>query len=226
VALGQAANAALRADLLASIDEKAAPFFAAMPAPSPPAAISDVARQVLKDQLAASGLSLYRTLTGAAGSAATPPAAGAATTIDLSNFDKLDAISLAAEVAVPALTPALRIGDNEVTLTTGGIDDEWGGIVAILSTSQLASVIVNGNRVLVPNGNMPACAVEAAATVVTGNLFLQPAATFAPATVSCLIVMGTEIMVSANVAFPGEMIIPQRTAQAATTSWDFLNTLG
>ena len=230
VALGQAANAALRADLLVDTVEKAAPFFAAMPPPGP-AAISDVAQQVLKDQLRASGVSAYRTLTGATGApetAAAAPAAGAGASVDVSSFDKLDAISLAAEIVVPALTPTLRIDDNEVTLATGG-SGAWAGVVVVLSTEQPASVIVNGNRVRVPDTNMPACAVvlpgSAVGAAVTGNLFLQPPPTFKPASIQSLILIGPEIMVSANVVRSSENVLPQRAIQPAP-GWDFLNTVG
>jgi uncharacterized protein DUF6519 len=229
VALGQAANAALRADLLVDIVQKAAPFFAAMPPPSAPAAVSDIARQVLKDQMTASGLSAYRTLTGATGAPQTAAAASVeGASVDLSNFDKLDAISVAAEISAPALMPALRIDDNDLTLTTGG-SGAWAGVVVSLSTEQPTSVIVNGNRVLVPDTSMPACAIGlfggTVGAVVTGNLFLQPAATFKPASIQSLILLGQEIMVSANVVRSSELVMPQRTIQPAP-GWDFLNTVG
>jgi hypothetical protein len=226
VALGQAANATLRADLLVDIGDKTAPLFAAMPPPGPSPAISDVARQVLKDQLSESGRSAYQILTGAQASAAAAPPAGAS--VDVSSFDKLDAISLVAEVGVLALTPTLRIDGNEVTLTTGATA-AWAGIVVALSTNQPASVIVNGNRVRVPETDMPACAVllpeTAVGAAVTGNLFLQPPPTSKAASIQSLILIGREIMVSANVVRSTELVTPQRTIQPAA-GWDFLNTVG
>jgi hypothetical protein len=230
VALGQAANATLRADLLVNVGEQTAPLFAAMPTPGPSAAISDTARQVLKDQLLQSGVSAYQTLTGAPASGAAPPRgrARATTSIDLSSFDKLDAISLVTEIGIPALTPALRIDGNDVTLSEGA-SAAWAGIVVALSTNQSASVIVNGNRVQVPDGDMPACAIglsqSAVGAAVTGNLFLQPPPIFKPASVASLILIGPEIMVSANVVKSTELVAPQRTIQPAP-GWDFLNTVG
>ena len=230
VALGQAANATLRADLLVNVGEQTAPLFAAMPTPGPSAAISDTARQVLKDQLLQSGVSAYQTLTGAPASGAAPPRgrARATASIDLSSFDKLDAISLVTEIGIPALTPALRIDGNDVTLSEGA-SAAWAGIVVALSTNQPASVIVNGNRVQVPDGDMPACAIglsqSAVGAAVTGNLFLQPPPTFKPASVASLILIGPEIMVSANVVKSTELVAPQRTIQPAP-GWDFLNTVG
>jgi hypothetical protein len=226
VALGQAANATLRADLLVDIGEKTAPLFASMAPPSPSPTISDSARRVLRDQLSESGRSAYQTLTGAQASAAAAPAAGAS--VDVSSFDKLDAISLAAEIGVPALTPTLRIDGNEVMLTTGATAG-WAGVVVVLSTNQPASVIVSGNRVRVPETDMPACAVVlsegAVGAVVTGNLFLQPPSTLKSASIQSLILIGPEIMVSANVVRSTELVTPQRTIQPAA-GWDFFNTVG
>jgi hypothetical protein len=226
VALGQAANATLRADVLVDIGEKTEPLFAAMPAPGPSPAVSDTARQVLKDQLLESGRSAYRVLTGTTPSPAATPAGGAG--VDVSSFDKLDAISLVAEIGLPALVPSLRIDDNEVTLATGA-SAAWAGVVVALSTDQPSSVIVNGNRVRVPDTDMPACAIalsgSAVGAAVTGNLFLQPPPTFKPASIQSLILIGPEIMVSANVVRSSENVTPQRTIQPAP-GWDFLNTVG
>jgi hypothetical protein len=146
----------------------------------------------------------------------------------VSSFDKLDAISLAAEIGVPALTPTLRIDGNEVILTTGATAG-WAGVVVVLSTNQPASVIVSGNRVRVPETDMPACAVVlsegAVGAAVTGNLFLQPPPTLKPASIQSLILIGPEIMVSANVVRSTELVTPQRTIQPAA-GWDFFNTVG
>jgi hypothetical protein len=187
---------------------------------------------VLKDQLLESGVSAYQALTGAPPSGAAPPRgrarARATAGVDLSSFDKLDAISLVAEIGLPALTPALRIDSNELTLTEAATA-AWAGVVVALSTNQSASVIVNGNRVRVPDTDMPACAIalpqSAVGAAVAGNLFLQPPPTFNPPSVSSLILIGPEIMVSANVVRSAELVAPQRTIQPAP-GWDFLNTVG
>jgi hypothetical protein len=90
-------------------------------------------------------------------------------------------------------------------------------------------VIVSGNRVRVPETDMPACAVVlsegAVGAAVTGNLFLQPPPTLKPASIQSLILIGPEIMVSANVVRSTELVTPQRTIQPAA-GWDFFNTVG
>jgi hypothetical protein len=227
VALGQAANAALRADLLVDKVEKATPIFAAVPPPTAAPAISDVARQVLKDQLSTSGVSAYRALAGGDENTAAAPAAAAHASIDLSHFDKLDAISLGVEISEPRLTPALRIEDNEVTLTAG-VTPLWAGLAATLSPNEPGSVMVSGNRVSVPDATTAACTLLfPVGAVVTGNMFVQQAPVPSGATsVPCLILLtrSPEIMVSANVVVFKELVVPQRSIQPAS-GWDFFNTV-
>jgi hypothetical protein len=67
-----------------------------------------------------------------------------------------------------------------------------------------------------------------AGAVVTGNLFVQQALppqgkTFVASLL--LLTASPAIMVAANTISFFEYILPQRSTQAATTSWEFLNTV-
>jgi hypothetical protein len=245
--LGPAAQVTLWPDLLADMVNKVAPIQNALPPPAPQP-VSAVARQALADQLRTSGTAIYQNLAAGAAPAAPPGTAPSAPTapggtaapattvttpgaglpaIDTAAFDKLDAV--AAELTERQLTPALRFADNEVTLTSD-VTTPWVGIGAILSPDEPGSVLVNGNRVVVPDATTAACGMLfPAGAVVTGNLFAQLAAApeGANATGSLILVTNSPaIMVSANVISRSEQVLPARTTQAATTSWEFLNTVG
>jgi hypothetical protein len=223
--MAQAANAALRPDILASVIDGGAPILAALPTPPTAPAVSDVAKQTLADQLRATGAAAYHTLAGAAAPADT---AATATAIDTASFDKLDAAALSAELRETALTPALRFEDNEVTLTAAAAAP-WVGLDAILSADEPGSVIVSGNRVVVPDDTTVACALLAPyGAVVSGNIFVQLVVAGKRARVMpCLAVVTASpaIAISANVVIFTDYIVPQRAAPAATGSWEFLNTV-
>jgi hypothetical protein len=206
-----------------------------------------VARQVLADQLRTSGTTIYQNLAAGAAPAAPPGPAQAAPTgaaapaatvtapgarlpqIDPASFDTLDAVAVAAELSERQLSPALRFTDNEIALNSN-IMTPWVGIGALLSPDEPGSVIVSGNRVVVPDATTAACGMLfPAGAVVTGNIFAQLAAApdGANATWSVILVTASPaIMVSANVIGFFELVLPARTTQAATTSWEFLNTVG
>jgi hypothetical protein len=99
-----------------------------------------------------------------------------------------------------------------------------------LSPDAPNSVMVSGNRVMVPDNTTAACGLLfPLGAVVTGNLFVQKALTTdGAATEPCLILMTTSpaIDVSANVTTHGELVLPVRSTPAATTTWEFLNTVG
>ena len=90
--------------------------------------------------------------------------------------------------------------------------------------------MVCGNRVVVPDGTNVACGLlGVAGAVVTGNLMAQ----LVPALegnqpLPCLILytFSPAIMVSANMVTFWEYIMPLRSSQAATTTWEFLETTG
>ena len=235
-ALGQASYALLRPDILSVVVDKVSNV--APPTQAEPA-ISDAASKVLADQMKASGLAALQAYS--AGFTASGAAAGAAPAgdikgpaIDTEAFDKIDAFSIAGEVYETNITPALRIEDNEITLVDGvGVGDSttpWVGIGLALARDEASSVMVSGNRVVVPDATITACAIAfPTAAVVTGNLFAQLTltATGAPG-VPALTVMSASpaSMVSANVASFTEIVLPQRSSAAATSTWDFLNTTG
>ena len=171
-----------------------------------------------------------------AATAATPQATTAtavttvaATQIDPVALNAIDAIALAAETAAPPLTPALRIDANEVTLAATGGTPGVGLAVVLALGGQPGSVLVGGNRVVVPDGNTAACALLfPLAATVTGNLFSQLAAGRAgvPAAASLVVVAESGLLeVAGNVIHPSSYVLPARATTAATGSWEFLNTV-
>jgi hypothetical protein len=237
--LGFAANAAMRPDILAGMAASAAPIMSAKPSTPAVQKVSSAAQKVLSDQLNQSGVDVYQQMTAGAATADPPapaPAAAAkaspksakSSPVDATYFNAINAIAVAAEVSQIVLTPAIRLEDNEVTLIAGA-SAPWVGLAALLSPDEPGSVIVNGNRVVVPDATTVACAVMfPAGAVVSGNLLAQSVAAPAgtPAT-PCLIVLSRSpaIMVGANVASFSELVIPQRSPPS-TAIWDFLNTTG
>ena len=248
--VGASANAALRPDLLAGWTQKVAPIASALPAPTA-SKVSTVARDALARQTESAGSALYEKFvqtnttiaTDAATRAATDttPAANAAgaaptqastaeTTPASADFETIKAISVAVELTEAALTPALRIEDNEITLTAGATPPSL-GIDVILSRREPGTVIVSGNRVVAPDSSTVACGLLLpAAAVVTGNLLMQlrEARDEKTDTQYCLILLteSTSIMVSANVVRFREHILPARATQASTQTWEFLETTG
>jgi hypothetical protein len=230
VALGQAANAALRPDRLVDQVTKAAAIIAALPQPAAAPVVSDMARKVLTDQFNSSGVAAYKSLVPVQSEAdAAGQASTSRVTVDTADFDTLDTISAGVELYEVKLTPALRIEDNEVTLTSN-VTTPWVGIGVVLSLDEPGSVMISGNRVAVPDASIMACALLLpAAAVVEGNLLAQLA--LAPAATQplpCLMLLTTSpaIMVGSNMISFVELVLPARTSQAATTSWEFLNTVG
>jgi hypothetical protein len=225
--LGAAAYASLRPDLITKLVADGAPIMTAFqPAPAP-SAVSGVARRTLSDQLKTSGVAAYKTLAAAAAPAQAAQAATAgSTTVDSTAFDKLNAIAVAAELLQRDLTPALRLEDNEVTLSATSTTP-WVGIAAVLSADEPGSAIVSGNRVVTPDTATVACAVMLPlSAVVTGNLFVQlgtrrDGGSAAPSLV--VLTASPLIMVASNVVTQmGEYVRPLRTTTPAP-GWDFLN---
>jgi hypothetical protein len=256
VTTGQAAYAALRPDILTGWSTKIAPVVNTLPATSTPT-ISDVARSALVTQMKTAGSALYAKLapTGATTTAATTTdrAQRQEVNVNTVDFENLGQLSMAGELAGVTLTPALRIEDNEITVvasatsvagatsvgsaTSGasatsaaGANSFSLGIDVILSPSEPGSVIVSGNRVVVPDATTVACGLLfPAGAVVTGNLLAQlQVAPDRDTTLPCLILITNTpaIMVSANLASFTEYIFPPRATSAATTSWEFLETTG
>jgi hypothetical protein len=236
VALATAAHATLRPDLLAQMVDKVKPIEGAHPAPAPPA-VSTVARHALADQMKSKGAQIYKTMTAGAAPAAAGASAVPTPVISSAAYDKINNVAVAAELAEPSLIPALRIENNEVTLSSA-ITTPFVGIGATLSIetsdyysypSADGSVLVRGNRVAVPDATTTACGLLLpAAAVVTGNLFaqLQPAPDNSTPVPSLF--LGTTspaIMVAANVIAASDLVLPLRSNAFPQTSWEFLNTV-
>jgi hypothetical protein len=229
--LGNAAYAAMRPDMLVDTVNKFSPVFAGL-APGKTPKLSAVATRALKAQADSSGLSAYKAMTAnIVESEVTNKAAAAPAnpvTVDPKVFDQINKISIAAEPFEQDITPALRFEDNEITLTSGAIGG-GPGIAAIMSFEELGSVMVSGNRVVVPDATTVACALMGPfAAVVTGNMFWQKAVQPDGATGEFALILlagSTGIMASGNVTVFAELIAPARPAQASTATWDFLNTV-
>jgi hypothetical protein len=237
VALAQAAYATLRPDILATALTTTAPILAALPAPATAGALSDIARKVLTEKMASTGTEAYKTLSSALASensTLAPTNAVSAhaqeTNLNTAAFNTINEISAGAEANESPLTPALRFDANEITLTSTATDPAWLGISVNLSLDEPGSVIVNGNRVVVPDASVLACGLNfPVSAVVTGNLFAQlaaaPSGTTATVCMS-LITTSPAIMVSANMTSFFELVLPPRTTRAPAAGWDFLNTTG
>jgi hypothetical protein len=228
--LGNAAYAAMRPDRLVDTVNKFSPIFASL-APGKTPKLSSVATRALKSQADSSGLTAYQAMTASSTDSEVTNQAVAATnrvTVDPKVFDQINKISIAAEPFEQDITPALRFEDNEITLTTGPIGG-GAGIAAVMSFEELGSVMVSGNRVVVPDATIVACALMGPfAAVVTGNMFWQKAVQpdGAQGEFALILLAGsTGIMASGNVTVFAELIAPARPAQASTATWDFLNTV-
>jgi hypothetical protein len=213
---------------------KVSPVFASL-APAPAKKLSAVATRALKDQASSSGLTAYNTIVGNTTATATDTGAAtedkSATTettaikVDAKLFDQINKMSVAAEAFEQDITPALRIENNEITLA--GSDSV--AILAVMSFDELGSVMVTGNRVVVPDASTVACSLLGpVAAVVTGNMFWQKALPpdGAAGQFSLIVLAGsTGIVAAGNVTVFAEYIAPARPAQASTATWDFLNTV-
>lgn len=255
--LAEAVNAGYKVATLTDVVNKAAPIIAKLSPTSAAPTISSVAQQALSAQYLATGQTAFTGLTamreqdlaarvapGAtvaseAAAVAPPPTVNAAAAVSAkpvfqlseAALNAVDTIAVAAETAAPALTPALRFDGNEVMLaaTTGtpGV-----GLAVVLAVGgQPGSVMVNSNRILVPNGNTSACVLlfPTAATVI-GNLFSQlaPASQNTAAAPTLGVLSEREsryLQIAGNISHPTDTISPTRTAPSATGSWEFLNTV-
>jgi len=236
VQLAQAATATLRPDILIRALATAAPILAAVPAPATPPQLSDIAKRVLTEKMTSTGTEAYKTLSSATATATETGAAAptnnqaAETNVNNANFNTITEVSASAEAYEKSLTPALRFDANEITLTSTATDPAWAGISISLSLDVPGSVIINGNRVVVPDASAIACGILfPVSAVVTGNLFAQLAAAPAGSTgqvCMSLITTSPAIMVSANMTSFFELVLPPRTTRAPAAGWDFLNTTG
>jgi hypothetical protein len=233
VQLGNAAYSALRPDFLVDTINKFSPIFTKL-TPTKSVKLSAVATRALKQQASSSGLNVYNTMIAAntvvAGAANAEKAADVAPPkafqVDPKTFDQLNKASVTAEAYEQDITPALRFDDNEITLTGAS---PAAGIALGMSFDELGSVMVTGNRVVVPDATTSPCTlIGPFAAVVTGNMFWQKAVQPDGQTGQFALILlagSTGIMASGNVTVFAELIAPARPAQASTATWDFLNTV-
>ena len=220
-----AAAAILRQDMLADVITKGAPIVDALKIAPPSQTVSDEANAVLLNEMRARGASVFATL---AGIDTTTPAAAPTPDASAANSASgtVEAASLFAEIYERALTPALRIENNEIALGTA--TPPWLGIGVIQSPSdQIATSMISGNRVTVPSQTTIACGLLfPTAAVVSGNIFVQLQEGGKETLLPSLVVLSESslIQVSANVGRWGELVLPARTSPPATASWDFLST--
>jgi hypothetical protein len=244
--LGVAANAVLRPDILTDLAAKGEQILAPTQPATPAPAVSDAAKKVLADQLRSGGVAIYRSLSAGAADTTTAETAvtgaapaGAATygtqqvedfkapTVNQAVFDQLDAIALSAELDESTLTPAIRFEDNEITITTD-FGTPWVGLGLVLSADEPGSVIVSGNRVVVPDTNTVACGLLLpAGAVVTGNLLVQLGKPDYYRGAPCLFLATGSLAVSvaSNVIVASAFVIPVAAAPTGVTIWQLLNTI-
>jgi hypothetical protein len=216
----------------ASVSAASAPAPAAAAAAPAPAAPAPAAPAASVQASSLQAAPVQATVVQAASAQATTTQAASATgaqiTVDTADFDALDGIAVSAEAFDRKLTPALRIEDNEVTLV-GGTTAPWVGIGVALSFDQPGSVMVTGNRVVVPDATTVACSLLApVGAIVTGNFFWQLALPPARATGQFSLILLTaspEIMVASNVIVFAELVLPARASPPNATGWDLLNTV-
>jgi hypothetical protein len=187
------------------------------PAPSPAAGAAAGAKHSAAKAKAAAR--------AAAGAAA--PKSGAAA-IDTASFETINEAAVAAEILERKLTPAIRLEDNEITLTAGKTA-LWVGLAVVLSPDEPGSVIVSGNRVVVPDSGTVACALLLAeGAIVTGNFFWQlnakPASGSAVASLA-IVNASPALAVTGNVVVWSDFIFPQRTLPQPSPAFEFLNTV-
>ncbi|MGA3398930.1 MAG: DUF6519 domain-containing protein [Acetobacteraceae bacterium] len=140
-------------------------------------------------------------------------------------------VSIAAELVGTTLTPVLHLAGNDVTLVATGATPGV-GIAVVLSPRDAAfgMVLLTANRVVTADANTEAAAILfPTAAAVTGNVLLQTGATTTKATVPAFMLAAettAKIEVAANVIHTTASIAPARASLPATTTWNFLNTVG
>jgi hypothetical protein len=98
----------------------------------------------------------------------------------------------------------------------------------VLSADEPGSVIVSGNRVVVPDTNTVACGLLLpAGAVVTGNLLVQLGKPDYYRGAPCLFLATGSLAVSvaSNVIVASAFVIPVAAAPTGVTIWQLLNTI-
>jgi hypothetical protein len=148
-------------------------------------------------------------------------------------YSSLQNVGIAKELAGSTLVPSLYIRDNDVQLipyiTTAKTPAALQGIRCMLAlNTDTGALFLSGNRVEVPNDSSIAVSTEwAASTVIYGNLFNQQGVRFKGQN-PCAIVITPErelVAITGNIVNASWKVTPQRSTNAATTDWEFLNTV-
>ena len=162
--------------------------------------------------------------------AQTSPSAPAASTVAdplVASLLAIQAVSLSAEILGAAQTAALHISGNDITLAAGA--NPGVGVTTLFSPGDsTCAVLLNANRVTTANAQSAGAALlYPGATVVSGNIFMQGGTdgTDAVPALALLAEKNALVEVMANVVHSKTLVLPPRGTAAATTSWDFLNTV-
>jgi hypothetical protein len=238
--LAPALTAGMQPMMLASVLTQSAVFAAKAPVP-PTTTVSTDARTVLQRDLTTRGAATFRSLipaitsaqqtaAPATGAAAAAPAAAPAIDANLNNaLNQVRDMSIAAELAGVTLVPVLHLTGNDVALiatqTTPGV-----GIAVVLSPgSGGGTVLMTANRVVTPDTRTEAAAILfPTVAAVTGNVFLQTGDLTQPVIPAFMLAAEAAAMIeaTANVIHFAALVAPARSNAAATTTWNFLNTVG
>ena len=265
--LAKAVQSDLQFRWLAVSAQSQAPIFARMSPPAD-VAPSTVAHDVLLKEMTARGEAAYAAVAAArsigqtrapstkaglgqtdtapvaaaAADAPTAKAAKAQTAQDHLQFaaelEHVQAVAVAAQIANIALTAAVHIQNNDITLAKINIAAVQKnnaappgiGIAVIMSPrDDVGMVLLSGNRVVCPDVRTSAATLffptEAA---VTGNVLIHPSGATGTYNRTVFTSVGLEsgsYAYAGNVFRSGAFITPPRASAAATTDWDFLNTV-
>ena len=153
-------------------------------------------------------------------------------------LEHVQAVAVAAQIANITLTAAVHIQNNDIALAKINIAAAQKnttappgiGIAVIMSPrDDVAMVLLTGNRVICPDVRTSAATLffptEAA---VTGNVMIHPTSatgSFSHAVFTSVGLQGGSYAYAGNVFRSGAFITPPRASAAATTDWDFLNTV-
>jgi len=234
LALSQAVNSGLQATMLAQITSKAAQFAAKAPQPTAPT-VSEVARNVLAQDIATRGSAAWSALVtssgtqpaGTAPAAAAPVAAAAETTMQ--SLQMVNEISIAAEVAGYIQTPVLHIAGNDVTLASTGTTPGVGIGIVFSPRDESGTVLLTANRVTTQDtGTAAAAILFPTIAAVTGNVLIQTGSTTGTVAPSFALLAErtAAIEVTANVIHASAIVFPPRNNTAPVTNWNILNTTG
>jgi hypothetical protein len=252
---GAGINYTMQAPSIAAFTKNFDQYVGKLPQPPQAPAMGGAGHQVLLSELTTRGAQIWTALNASSttrttrarttqgGGAETPKAQAAAFTYtpiakDMADKIKvslatLQGIAIAAEMSDTVVPPVLHISGNDVSLAAVDATLAPGiGIAAIFSPrDENGTVLLCANRVLTADPRTTAAAVLfPTAEAVTGNVFMQPTGegakerTQSPAFVS-LAEASVPVEVMGNVIVVASFILPVRASSAATTSWDFLNTV-